>query len=72
MSENFLEVFRDYSKCELAYACLFLGACDATAEVSDQFGVAENMLILCSKMNGYHLDTHSPRRFSTDWQGPMV
>ena len=37
MPENFNEAFCDYSRCDLASACLSLGAPNATAEVPHQF-----------------------------------
>lgn len=66
LSENFQEVSHNYSGHYLAYVCLFLGVCGASAEVLHQFGMPESMLLLHSKMSGYHLDPHSPGRFAAE------
>lgn len=65
LSENCHEVFHHHSRHSLAYTCLSVGASDATASVLHHFGVPGSMLILHSKMNGYHLDTHFPWKIFT-------
>lgn len=69
LSENSQEVSHGYSRHYLADACLFLRACDATAEVLHPSGMPESVLILHSKMSGYDLDTHSPGRFTHKQNG---
>lgn len=48
---------------------LSLGAHNATGEVPHQLGLSESIPILCSRVNGYHLDTPSPGRFSSEQTG---
>lgn len=51
------------------YLSLSLGAHNATVEVPPQLGLSESVPILCSRVIGYHLDTPSPGRFSSEQTG---
>lgn len=63
----------NFHKCSVAapgvYLSLSLGAHDATVEVPHQLGLSESIPILCSRVNGYHLDTPFAGRFSSEQTG---
>lgn len=62
----------NFPKCSMVTPGVYLSLSrshDATVEVPHQLGQSERTLALCSTVNGCHLDTPSPGRFSSEQSG---